>query len=548
MVVLKIRQSLSLTQLRNNFIRIKHTFHARCVVTTSKVGILDSPDEYYHQILDGIRNAKHSIILSALYIGSNTLEKRMVAELASALRSNRNLKCTIVLDHSRARRGGTMSSLSTLRSLLEVSDFQPRLKLLLYRMPHSYSVWSRMLSMHWFLKLFPRVENLHSQLAEILGVYHCKFNVFDDTVILTGANLSEEYFVNRQDRYVCIERSSNYAIFPGDNSNISLFLKQFVDIIEPYCCVVNCHPDSIITNSNQLKSYRETANNSKLSLIFIQEPTCYSDALFGLFTKDKYKTILKANLTNLTSTHSDNKCIIFTPTPFKKSKEHVSSKCDDSFSSSCGEESYEKLKLTKTSSTNHYVNLIPLIQHNTIDICDESNYLPHVIHPDHYSIIGAATTDRNKHLSTSYRSLSHGFSESFNPWRKVIVSSPYPSFMPSFLESLLSIEYFSNTNLIENENTSSLANKSGSSRTLRNTDEHVSTNSVASVNLHQLINTRDICHQSSQNSLLSTAKTSLSIIVPHKHCHGFHNGRGLKSWIPLMHQWSLQQFLKHYLF
>eukprot|EP01031_Cornospumella_fuschlensis_P027288 gene27288-32960_t len=36
----------------------------------------------------------------------------------------------------------------------------------------------------------------------MLGVYHSKFAVFDEkTAILTGANLSEEYFVQRQDRY-----------------------------------------------------------------------------------------------------------------------------------------------------------------------------------------------------------------------------------------------------------------------------------------------------------------------------------------------------------
>ena len=39
---------------------------------------------------------------------------------------------------------------------------------------------------------------------EVLGVQHAKACVFDDTVVLTGANLSAEYFERRQDRYVVI--------------------------------------------------------------------------------------------------------------------------------------------------------------------------------------------------------------------------------------------------------------------------------------------------------------------------------------------------------
>ena len=34
-----------------------------------------------------------------------------------------------------------------------------------------------------------------------MSVQHIKGAVFDDTVLLTGANFSDEYFVDRQDRY-----------------------------------------------------------------------------------------------------------------------------------------------------------------------------------------------------------------------------------------------------------------------------------------------------------------------------------------------------------
>ena len=44
-------------------------------------------------------------------------------------------------------------------------------------------------------------------IGEILGVYHAKACVFDDATLLTGANLSEEYFRSRQDRYVVVRDS-----------------------------------------------------------------------------------------------------------------------------------------------------------------------------------------------------------------------------------------------------------------------------------------------------------------------------------------------------
>jgi CDP-diacylglycerol--glycerol-3-phosphate 3-phosphatidyltransferase len=40
--------------------------------------------------------------------------------------------------------------------------------------------------------------------GEILGVHHQKIYIFDDRVILGGANLSKNYFLNRRDRYLSI--------------------------------------------------------------------------------------------------------------------------------------------------------------------------------------------------------------------------------------------------------------------------------------------------------------------------------------------------------
>ena len=50
-----------------------------------------------------------------------------------------------------------------------------------------------------FLKLFSK------GIAEVIGVHHMKLYVFDDTTIITGANLSHSYFTRRQDRCVMIK-------------------------------------------------------------------------------------------------------------------------------------------------------------------------------------------------------------------------------------------------------------------------------------------------------------------------------------------------------
>jgi CDP-diacylglycerol--glycerol-3-phosphate 3-phosphatidyltransferase len=40
-------------------------------------------------------------------------------------------------------------------------------------------------------------KSMNGPLREIFGVHHVKAYVFDDTTILSGANLSEDYFTDR---------------------------------------------------------------------------------------------------------------------------------------------------------------------------------------------------------------------------------------------------------------------------------------------------------------------------------------------------------------
>ncbi|CAB4021107.1 CDP-diacylglycerol--glycerol-3-phosphate 3-phosphatidyltransferase, mitochondrial [Paramuricea clavata] len=65
---------------------------------------------------------------------------------------------------------------------------------------------------------------------ETIGVSHLKVYLMDDSFIISGANLSNDYFTNRQDRYIYVKNSQNVADYFDDLvhtvSNFSLELRD----------------------------------------------------------------------------------------------------------------------------------------------------------------------------------------------------------------------------------------------------------------------------------------------------------------------------------
>eukprot|EP01036_Dinobryon_divergens_P041585 gene41585-55130_t len=116
--------------------------------------------------------------------GSGDMETTLIEDIHDALTNHASLRVRILVDHSRSQRG-PVNSIQLLQPLIQ--KFGSRIRLFLYQTPN--------------LRDFP-MRLLPSPLNEILGVYHCKYLVFDTDVILTGANISDEYFRNRQDRYM----------------------------------------------------------------------------------------------------------------------------------------------------------------------------------------------------------------------------------------------------------------------------------------------------------------------------------------------------------
>ena len=50
-------------------------------------------------------------------------------------------------------------------------------------------------------------------MSEVIGVCHMKAYIFDDNVLISGANLSTTYFTKRQDRYYLFKNAANLAAF-----------------------------------------------------------------------------------------------------------------------------------------------------------------------------------------------------------------------------------------------------------------------------------------------------------------------------------------------
>ncbi|SCZ89770.1 BZ3500_MvSof-1268-A1-R1_Chr1-3g01568 [Microbotryum saponariae] len=149
-----------------------------------QVRILNEPSQFYQTLLHHISLAKHRIFIASLYVGKE--EHQLAQALYDALRRSPELKLVLLLDYLRSTRElPSPSSASLLGSL--TAAFPKQVELRLYHTPNLVG---------WRKKMVPR------RFDEGWGLQHIKCYGFDDTVIISGANLSDDYFTNRQDRYM----------------------------------------------------------------------------------------------------------------------------------------------------------------------------------------------------------------------------------------------------------------------------------------------------------------------------------------------------------
>ncbi|XP_068119419.1 CDP-diacylglycerol--glycerol-3-phosphate 3-phosphatidyltransferase, mitochondrial [Hyperolius riggenbachi] len=169
-------------------------------ISSSNVKILSTPTEFYEVLKSQVKTAKKRITMASLYLGTGPLEQELVDCIEDALRSadTDDLQVSILLDHTRGSRGKRNSRTMLLPLVRRYPD---RVRVSLFHTPNLRGLL-RMLTPERF--------------NETIGLQHMKVYLFDDNLILSGANLSDSYFTNRQDRYILLQGCSELADFFGE--------------------------------------------------------------------------------------------------------------------------------------------------------------------------------------------------------------------------------------------------------------------------------------------------------------------------------------------
>lgn len=152
-----------------------------------QIEIIHEPSKFYETLVQKSAEARERIVLASLYLGTGHLESAFVQTIRKNLQNNEALKVNVLLDFTRGTRG-EVNSKTMLLPL--VQEFEGNVQLSMYHTPDLRGMTKRFAPPRW---------------NELLGLQHMKVYLFDDSVVISGANLSNDYFTNRQDRYILIE-------------------------------------------------------------------------------------------------------------------------------------------------------------------------------------------------------------------------------------------------------------------------------------------------------------------------------------------------------
>ncbi|XP_038402372.1 CDP-diacylglycerol--glycerol-3-phosphate 3-phosphatidyltransferase, mitochondrial isoform X6 [Canis lupus familiaris] len=170
-------------------------------VSSSHVRVLASPAEFFELMKGQIKVAKRRVVMASLYLGTGPLEQELVDCLENTLEKSlqakfpSDLKVSILLDFTRGSRG-RKNSRTMLLPLLQ--RFPEQVRVSLFHTPN----------LRGLLRLL-----IPERFNETIGLQHIKVYLFDNNIILSGANLSDSYFTNRQDRYVFLQDCPEIADF-----------------------------------------------------------------------------------------------------------------------------------------------------------------------------------------------------------------------------------------------------------------------------------------------------------------------------------------------
>lgn len=220
--------------------KIKYFCHQKNIplipIQADSIYSISEPNLFYQTIIENINTANRRILLSALYLGVGSKERNIVEALQFQLQNHEKLRIQFLLDSRRGTRRDSsgQSSATMLESVINCN----RASLHLVDTMGSSFIGK-------VLKRFQRWN-------EVISAYHAKILIFDDDVILTGANLSSLYFEQRQDRYIRVKGSKFLSNYLYDLFN-----------------VVRRQNESMITEINNLNAKTSALTANEYSDTFI---------------------------------------------------------------------------------------------------------------------------------------------------------------------------------------------------------------------------------------------------------------------------------------
>lgn len=131
-----------------------------------------------------ISKAQRRVYLSTLYIGKT--EHELISTIRTSLHNNPNLHVSFLTDSLRGTRETPNPSSASLLAPLIAEFGAERVEVRMYHTPNLTGL---------------RKKYIPKRINEGWGLQHMKLYGVDDEIIMSGANLSSDYFTNRQDRY-----------------------------------------------------------------------------------------------------------------------------------------------------------------------------------------------------------------------------------------------------------------------------------------------------------------------------------------------------------
>lgn len=188
----------------------------RFAVRGSSVQIVQLPTDFYALLKRKISGAKRRVFLASLYVGK--AQDELVACLAEALEKNEDLTVHVLTDALRGTREAPHTCLALLLVGLVEKFGKHRVDIRMYHTPHLSG-----LKKSWAPK----------RVNEGFGLQHMKLYGFDDEIMLSGANLLQDYFTDRQDRYYLFSdrRITDYYFLL--HSAVSSLSYQLLESVKP---------------------------------------------------------------------------------------------------------------------------------------------------------------------------------------------------------------------------------------------------------------------------------------------------------------------------